>query len=232
MPPFDLTVDQLIEQLDRDLPGADPVAKVGEARARARVLGDLGDQLIDHYIRGARQAGASWSQIGDAMGISKQAAQQRGAPGRFARFTDRAREVVADAQARARDRREPAVEVEHVLAALLDAREALAAKLVTVLGGDPAALRDAALATLPGPGGTVPEHVPFSGAAKRLLEETTQSALDLGHNYVGTEHILLGVLRMPDTAAYRVLADAGLGYDRLKETVRTALMGFQHRNKR
>jgi len=231
MAPFDLTVDQLIAQLERDLPEADPVAKVGEARARARALGDLGDELIDHFIRTARQSGASWSQIGDAMGVSKQAAQQRGAPGRYARFTDRARQVVADAQALAREGRSPAVEPEHVLVTLLDATEALAAKVVTVLGVDPRALGETVRAGLPSGAETPPEHVPFSAGAKQLLEETTQSALDLGHNYVGTEHMLLGLLRMPDTAAGRALTAAGLDYARVKETVQTALMGFQHRSK-
>ncbi|GIF64246.1 hypothetical protein Ais01nite_22810 [Asanoa ishikariensis] len=230
MAPFDISVDDLIAQLDRDLPDADPVARVGEARSRARALGDLGDQLIDHFVRAARQTGASWSQIGDAMGVSKQAAQQRGT-NRFSRFTARAAEVVSAGQALARDRRNPSVEPEHVLVALLGATEALAAKLVVALGADPAALADTVTAGLPGPTETVPEHVPFSASAKQLLEETTQSALDLGHNYVGTEHILLGLLRMPDTAAGRVLHDAGFTYDRTRETVRTALVGLAHRIK-
>jgi hypothetical protein len=229
---LDISADELIAQLERDLPDADPVTRVGEARSRARALGDLGDQLIDHFIRAARLAGASWSQIGDAMGVSKQAAQQRGGAGRFARFTDRAREVVAAAQTLAGDRGNPQVEPEHVLVALLGATEALAAKLVKAMGGDPAALAERVTAGLPEPTETVPGHLPFSGGAKRLLEETTQAALDLGHNYVGTEHILLGILRMPDSDACLALADAGLTYERAKQTVETALLGFQHRKNR
>jgi hypothetical protein len=229
MAPFNLSVDDLISALEQDLPDADPVARVGEARSRARALGDLGDQLIDHFIRAARGSGASWSQIGDAMGVSKQAAQQRGT-GRFARFTARAAGVVTAAQALARERRNPWVEPEHVLVALLDAREALAAKLVGVLG-DPDALAETATARLPGPVDTVPEHVPFSGGAKQLLEETSQSALDLGHNYVGTEHLLLGLLRMPDSVAGRVLTDAGFNYEDTKRTTQAALAGLQHRVK-
>jgi hypothetical protein len=225
-----ISVDDLVTQLERDLPDADPVARVGEARSRARALGDLGDQLIDHFIRAARQTGASWSQIGDAMGVSKQAAQQRGT-GRFARFTVRARDVVSEAQALARERRNPSVDPEHVLVTLLGATEALAAKLVGALGGDPAALAETVTGRLPGTAETVPEHVPFSADAKQLLEETMQSALDLGHNYVGTEHILLGLLRMPDTVAGQVLGEAGFSYDRTKETLRTVLVGLQHRTK-
>ncbi|GIF75713.1 ATP-dependent Clp protease ATP-binding subunit [Asanoa siamensis] len=231
MAPLNLTVEELIAQLEGDLPHADPVARVGEARSRARALGDLGDQLIDHFIRAARQTGASWSQIGDAMGVSKQAAQQRGGPGRFARFTERAGQVVKDAQALARQRQNPAVEPEHVLVTLLGATEALAAKLVAALGTDPKALAETVTAGLPGQADPVPDHVPFSADAKQLLEETTQAALDLGHNYIGTEHILLGLLRLPDTAAGRALASAGFSYDTTKDAVRTALLGFQHRAK-
>ncbi|GAA1877111.1 ATP-dependent Clp protease ATP-binding subunit [Asanoa iriomotensis] len=232
MAPFDLSVDALISQLESDLPDADPVARVGEARSRARALGDLGDQLIDHFIRAARLSGASWSQIGDAMGVSKQAAQQRGGAGRFARFTEKAARVAKDSSALAHERGNPLVEPEHVLVALLGATDALAAKLVGTLGADPATLAEAVTGRLPAPGRkAAPDHVPFSAGAKQLLQEAMQSALDLGHNYVGTEHILLGVLRMPDTAAGQVLADAGLGYDRVKQAVETALLGFQHRAK-
>ncbi|MEV4621232.1 Clp protease N-terminal domain-containing protein [Asanoa sp. NPDC049573] len=229
MAPFNLSVDDLIAQLEQDLPDADPVARVGEARSRARALGDLGDQLIDHFIRAARANGASWSQIGDAMGVSKQAAQQRGT-GRFARFTARAAGVVSAAQALARDRGNPSVEPEHVLVALLEAREALAAKLIGVLG-HPDALAETARARLPQPADSVPEHVPFSSGSKQLLEETTQAALDLGHNYVGTEHLLLGLLRMPDSVAGRLLTDAGFTYDDTKKTTQAALAGLQHRIK-
>ncbi|MEV0720569.1 Clp protease N-terminal domain-containing protein [Asanoa sp. NPDC050611] len=231
MAPFDISVDDLIGQLERDLPDADPVARVGEARSRARALGDLGDQLIDHFIRAARLSGASWSQIGDAMGVSKQAAQQRGGAGRFARFTEKAAKVVKDGQALARTRGDQQVQPEHVLVALLGATDALAAKLVGALGQDPAALAAAVTARLPAEAGPAPEHVPFDAAAKQLLEETTQSALDLGHNYVGTEHILLGLLRMPDTAAGQVLTEAGFSYAGVRQAVETALLGFQHRAK-
>src|SRR2546423_13970534 len=97
-----MTVEEMIEQIEADLPAADPLAKVGEAQRRARALNDVGDQLVDHYVAQARAGGASWSQIGDALGVSKQAAQQRRAGAQFDRFTLRARNVVVRAQERAR----------------------------------------------------------------------------------------------------------------------------------
>jgi ClpA/ClpB-like protein len=228
MAPLDIRLDELIAQVDRDLPDEDAVAKVGEARRRARELGDLGDQLIDAFVQRARVAGASWSQIGDAMGVSKQAAQQRGAPTTLSRFTDRARRIVATGQAEARDLRHPAVEPEHILAVVLDATDGMAAKIVQTQGKDPAGLAAAIRATLPERGDGEPrEHVPFSPMSKRLLEETQQSALDLGHNYIGTEHVLLGVLRLTDSPAARVLVDAGIDHARARDLVAAALMGYQ-----
>src|SRR5258706_12178857 len=97
MTPLDVNLRQLIEQLDADLTGADALAKVTEAQQRARSLTGIGDQLIDHFVSKAREGGTSWSQLGDALGVSKQAAQQRWVPGQtnFSRFTMRARHVVA-----------------------------------------------------------------------------------------------------------------------------------------
>jgi hypothetical protein len=237
MAPLHITVGQLIDQIEHDLPDADPVTLVGEARNRARTLGELGDKLIDHFIQSARRAGASWSQIGDAMGVSKQAAQQRGGgggpAGRFARFTERARKVVADAQRLAHEQRHPAVEPEHVLIAVLEETGCLAAKIVEAHGGDPAALAEQVRAALPpAGGGEAVEHVPFSPASKKLLEETAQSAVDLVNNYIGTEHILLGVLRLPDTAAARVLIEAGIDHARARDMVAAALMGWQESAKK
>src|SRR4051794_1541741 len=101
MPPLDVTLESLIDNLDAELAEADALAKVGEARQRARGLAELGDQLVDHYVAAARAGGSSWAQIGDAMGVSKQAAQQRKGPAVFERYTVRARRVVVHAQEQA-----------------------------------------------------------------------------------------------------------------------------------
>src|SRR5437899_7284960 len=102
MTPLTVKLQELIDQIEADLPDAAPVAKIGEARLRGRTLVDLGDQLVDHYVHAARAAGASWSQIGEALGVSKQAAQQRRADSQFERFTGRARHVVVLAEGHAR----------------------------------------------------------------------------------------------------------------------------------
>src|SRR5215471_14162962 len=119
MTPLNVNLQELIDQIDADLPEADPVTKVGEARLRARTLTDLGDQLVDHYVHAARAEGASWSQIGDALGVSKQAAQQRRTDPTFERFTPRARHVLVLAHDRARTLRHDQVGTGHLLLGIL-----------------------------------------------------------------------------------------------------------------
>ena len=80
MSPLDISLADLIARLDEELPDASDLSRISEARLRAQTLSDLGDQLIDHYVSKAKQTGASWTEIGDAIGVSKQAAQQRHAP--------------------------------------------------------------------------------------------------------------------------------------------------------
>ena len=230
MAPLQITVGQLIDQLEQDLPDADAVARVGEARSRARELGELGDQLVDHFIQAARRGGASWSQIGDAMGVSKQAAQQRGsaaAAGRLARFTPRARAAVNSAQALAGDLRNAAVEPDHVAVIVLGG-DGLAAKVVESYGANPTELAATVRASLPAAAADPTVPAPFSAAATSLLELTGQAAVELGNNYIGTEHMLLALLQMPDTRGAQVLSAAGIDHAKAHDLVTAALAGYRH----
>ena len=227
-PPLDVNVQTLIEQIDTDLPDADPLAKIAEARRRARLLNDAGDQLVDHYVSQARAGGASWSQIGDALGVSKQAAQQRRWGGQFERFTARARHVVVLAQDRARALRHTAVTPDHLLLAMIEEGEGLAAKVVEKLAGPLTAVAEAVKADLVPGTGAQPVHVPFDADCKRIMDETLDQAVGLGHNYIGTEHMLLGLLRVPECRAAGVLTGFGVDYDRARDMVAGALIGFQH----
>src|SRR5256885_13586171 len=130
-----MDLQKLIDEIDSALPDADPLARTGEAQRRARALNDVGDQLVDHYVARARATGASWSQIGDALGVSKQAAQQRRAGAQYERFTLRARNVVIRAQDRARALRHPEVTTEHLLLALVEEEEGIAAKVIAAMAG-------------------------------------------------------------------------------------------------
>jgi hypothetical protein len=221
-----MNLEKLIEQIDADLPDADALTKIGEAQRRTRALNDVGDQLVDHYVAQARAAGASWSQIGDALGVSKQAAQQRRAGGQFDRFTGRARNLVVVAQDQARRLRHPAVTTEHLLLAMIES-EGLGAMVIAQLAGPLETVAEAVTANLVPGTGAQPVHVPFAEDCKRVLDETLDQALGLGHNYIGTEHILLGIMKVPDSPGAQLLSGFGVDYDRARDMVAGALIGFQ-----
>jgi hypothetical protein len=222
MSPLPARLDDLIAHVLTQDPDADALSHLVAAAVTAEQLGELADHLLGHFVDQARRAGASWTEIGRSIGVTKQAAQQRfvpraaGAPSvvdvsRFGRFTERARHVVVRAEAEARQAANDQVGVEHVVLGMLDEREALAARAIEAQGVSLDTAR-AAIATLIGPAcAYLPEHIPFSPAAKKLLELTLREALRMGHNYVGTEHVLLAVLSEESPSAVVL---SGLGVDR------------------
>ena len=204
MPAVPLRLDDLIASVRAEHRDDDPLAHVSTAVLLAGQIGDVADHLIGHFVDQARRAGASWTDIGRSMGVTKQAAQQRFVPrtellrgaggSRFGRFTARARHVVVTAEAEARQAGNDVVDVPHVMLGLIAEREALAARAIAARGVDLDTLRAAVANLLEPASGPLPEHIPFSPAAKKTLELTLQEALRLGHNYIGTEHILLAIL--------------------------------------
>jgi Clp amino terminal domain, pathogenicity island component len=228
MTPLNVRLQELIDQIETDLPAADPVTKIGEARLRSRTLVDLGDQLVDHYVHAARAEGASWSQIGDVLGVTKQAAQQRRADWQFERYTPRARNVVVLAQDRARALKHTEINSGHLLLGLLGEPDGIAGKVLVMLAGSLDAVSGAAHARLtPGEGKPPTGSLPMAQDAKDALGEVVPVALDLGHNYVGTEHLLLALLRVPDSVGAEVLTGLGVSYDRVRDAVNVMLAGYQ-----
>src|SRR3954469_22200474 len=126
MSPLNISLADLIARLDEELPDAHPLAPISEAPLHPQTLADLGDQLVSHYVGKARRAGASWSEIGDAIGVSKQAAQQRHTPAPFERFTDLNRHSIVLAQEAARTHKHDLIGTEHILLGLLGEPRGLA----------------------------------------------------------------------------------------------------------
>ncbi|MBW5483769.1 ATP-dependent Clp protease ATP-binding subunit [Streptomyces bambusae] len=199
-------LDDLIEAIKKS--HADALEQLSGAVVVAEHLGDVADHLIGHFVDQARRSGASWTDIGRSMGVTRQAAQKRFvAKGDgdldlsqgFSRFTPRARNVVVTAQAEARRAGHTEIRPEHLVLGLLAEPEGLWAAALRKAGVELDAVRPAATALLPEPSGDpVPDLVPFDAAAKKALELTFRAALRLGHNFVGTEHILLGILELED----------------------------------
>ena len=186
----------------------EPLDQLTDAVLAAEFLGEIADHLIGHFVDQARKSGASWTDIGRCMGVTKQAAQKRFVPkspsdagaldpnAGFGRFTPRARNVVVVAQNKAHEAGNNEIHTAHLLLALFAEPEGLAVKLLASQGVDADAV--AAAVTLPPRVDDVPALIPFSPAAKKVLELTFRQALRLGHNYIGTEHILLALLEAED----------------------------------
>lgn len=221
-------LDELIEAIKKVHP--QPLDQLSDAVIAADHLGEVADHLIGHFVDQARRSGASWSEIGKSMGVTRQAAQKRfvpkdpGEPSAldpsqgFGRYTPRAKNVVMAAMNEAQAARNPEIRPEHLLLGLLVEPEGLAAKAITAQDVLLDTVRQAATAALPPAADQVPDLIPYDAAARKVLELTFREALRLGHNYIGTEHILLALLEFEDGSG--VLA--GLGIDKAATEARLA----------
>jgi hypothetical protein len=225
MTPLNVNLQRLIEAIDTDLPTAGPVDKVSEAQQRARSLSDIGDQLIDHFVTRARSTGTPWAQIGDALGVTRQAAQQRWVPPVYQRFTNRARHVVVLAQEWVRTLRHGYIGTEHLLLGLLDEPDGLGAKVLIELAGSAEAVRDPLVNGLRPDVAIPPAKIPFTRKGKEALGHANAEAMALGHDWVGTEHLLLGLLKIPDGTAAQVLLALNIGHDEVRAKVVVATAG-------
>ena len=221
MAEFPVPLDNLITYVKALHPDGGPLDNVSDAMVVATQLDEQSDALIGHFVDQARRSGASWSQIGGSMGVSKQAAQKRfvsrddgglAPEGHqiFSRFTQRARNVISAAGRVAGT--EP-VDAAHLAAALLAEPDGVGAKIIrragltgdqvyAAVGAGPAAAgEDTDAAAL--------RQLSFAAGGKATFKGALKWALRLGHNYIGTEHLLLGVL-VADGRTSKALASLGL----------------------
>ncbi|WP_263165656.1 Clp protease N-terminal domain-containing protein [Streptomyces sp. SCSIO ZS0520] len=211
----------------------DVLEQLTDAVVAADHLGEVADHLIGHFVDQARRSGASWAEIGRSMGVTRQAAQKRFVPKDpgeapaldpnqgFGRFTPRARNAVVAAHHEAQSAAHAEVRAEHLVLGLLAEPESLAVHALTSQGATVEQLRGAATDALPGPAENPPELIPYDAGARKVLELTFRQALRLGHNYIGTEHLLLSLLEHEDGSG--VLSGLGVDKDRVEAEV-TALL--------
>ncbi|MFG2003769.1 Clp protease N-terminal domain-containing protein [Spirillospora sp. NPDC048911] len=207
-------LDELIEAI-KSGPSPDALGQLSDAVLLGEHLGEVADHLIGHFVDQARRSGASWTEIGTSMGVTKQAAQKRfvakttDVEQRLDRFTLRAKACVKAAHREAAEARNAQVLPEHLLLGLLSQPEAIAAKAILAQDVSLDAVRQAAI--LPPPvDDKAPEPIPYSAQATKALELTFREALRLGHNYLGTEHLLLALLELEDGTGPL----SGLGVDK------------------
>jgi ATP-dependent Clp protease ATP-binding subunit ClpA len=232
--PFPVPLDNLIAYVKAQQPQGDPLGELAEAVAVAGRLDEQSDALIGHFVDQARHSGASWSQIGASMGVSKQAAQKRFVPrwdgsdpipeGQlFSRFTQRARNVLAVAQAIVGSAE---VSAGAIVVGLLSEPEGLAAKIMHELGATDEAVSSAfglsPVVTKPDADPVALRQIGFADDAKSLLRGTLKAVLRLGHNYVGTEHLLLGAL-FADGPAAATLVRLGVTVEAVEAGITTEI---------
>jgi hypothetical protein len=217
-------LDDLIDAIKKA--HTDPLEQLTDAVLAAQTLNEISDHLIGHFVDQARRSGASWTQIGQAMGVSKQAVQKRFVPkdpatpndmdpsAGFGKFTPRARNVVVSSQNEAHKAKNTTITTAHLVLGLLSEPESLAVVAMQAYGLTPERIRETVTPLLPPAADEVPALIPFDGDAKKALELTFREALRLGHNYIGTEHLLLALLEIENGEG--VLSGLGLEKERLE----------------
>jgi ATP-dependent Clp protease ATP-binding subunit ClpA len=206
---------------------SDALDQLTDAVLTAEHLGDVADHLLGHFVDQARRSGASWTEIGKCMGVTKQAAQKRfvqkvdamDPTEGFSRFTPRARAAIVEAQNVTREAGNVEISPDHLILGLLSDAESLAMRLLAEQSVTPQTLRDTI--HLPAPDGEQPALIPFNGAARKALELTFREALRLGHNYIGTEHLLLALFETEDDTG--VLHRCGIDKDRTEASIHRIL---------
>src|SRR5215469_10271199 len=232
------TLQELIEIVRQDAGSDQPLDQLVAAAAAAAQLEETTDALLGHFVDRCRRDGRSWTEISNALGVTKQAVHKRFAPAlaahivaatpnpTFERFTDRARHVVAASRQVAASLGATGVGSEHLLLGLFAEPSGIAGRALTAMNVREGRVR-ALLASRPGlddgrgAANNSASRRPaddtdsasatpgFSDDGKRALRDALTEALEFGHNYIGTEHLLLGLYRNPDSAATWILLEAG-----------------------
>ena len=218
------TLDELISSVQNAAPSGDALEQLSEALHTVGQMEDVSDALLGHFVEQCRADGRSWSEISAALGVSKQAAHKRFSPGpgravAFERFTPRAREVLRIASDEAARLGHGDVRTEHLLLALFADPNAIAARVLADAGIERSAVEARVVATLPvgspGPNG----ERPFVPTTLDALRASGEVALELGHNFIGTEHLLLAIFRAADNPAAAILVSVGAEPDDLRRRV-------------
>lgn len=226
-------LNALIAQVRDEHPDADPLARVAAACQTAADLEQVADHLVGHFVDEARAAGFTWTQIGEHIGVTKQAARKRFAPpdvpqqvtdaaargNVFGRYTDRARHVVVLAQENARQHGHPLISTEHLLLGICQEDSDIGARAVEASGVPVADLQAAVTARLAPASTELHGHIPFSQEGKKTLELAARSSLRLGHEQVGTGHLLLALIEEGTGLAAEVLTETGITAERAQTEV-------------
>ena len=217
-------LDDLIDGIVQVRSGV--LEQLAEAVLAADHLGEVADHLIGHFVDQARRSGASWTEIGRSMGVTKQAAQQRNVPKDQLQssnipFTARAWSVLTAAQREAKNAGNTEIGPVHLAVGLLAEPKSVAIAVLAQLGITPDMITAATRSYFPLASEEVPELIPTSQDGRKALDLAHREALRMGHNYVGTEHILLGLIEFE--AGNGPLAALNIDQQNARERVKAIL---------
>lgn len=215
------TLQELVETVERDAPSSDLLDLLSTASSTVAQLEEVGDAVLGHFVDRCRRQGHSWTEISAALGVTKQAAHKRfsfPAP-TLERFTPRARHAVDAATRAARGLGHNFVGSEHLLLGLFSEPQGLAAQVLAEAGVTREAVEAKVVEAVPRATEPLLDNPLYVPEASLALQGALGKALRLGHNDIGTEHILLGLVRDRDTRAAWILGDLGVS----AEWIRTRL---------
>ncbi len=222
------SLQELIATVRADARSDDALDQLTAAWRTVTELEEVADAALAHFVDQCRRNGRSWSEISKALGVTKQAVHKRfsSAPPTLERFTPRARAILPAAVEAARGLGHNYVGTEHLLLALFADSEALAAKVLTEAKITRTSVEQQILKKMPRRSSTA-EAPPLTPRAAACIEKAVEEALQLGHNYVGTEHVLLALFGDPEALAAKILTDSGAAYDDFRDRVIEKLLGSQ-----
>jgi ClpA/ClpB-like protein len=223
-------LQELIETIRRDADSDDPLDQLATASSTVTELNETSDAALGYFVDRARASGKSWVEISKVLGVTKQAVHKRfSSPWpkpTFERFTQKARTIMTEAPTFARSLNHAYIGTEHLLLAQLAEPDSIAGKILLGAGVTEAKLREAIPAGGPDKAPEPDAELPYTPRASEALGLALSEALKLGHNYIGTEHILLALYRNPEGLAAKALNRFGLDVETANAKVVEALAGY------
>jgi len=222
-------LNALIATVTADATSDAPLARLATASAVAGELAETGDALVGHFVDACRAAGHTWAEISESLGVTRQAAHKKysAIPRDLERWTVRARQVLEHAVSTAVAFGHAYVGTEHLLLGLFPPG-GIGAQILDGYGLTQESTAEQVLALAPRRD-SGPSDPPFTPLAAQALGGALTEAISMGHNYVGTEHLLLGLFGQPEGIAAQILARNGATHADVKAKVVELLLAFMQK---
>jgi hypothetical protein len=223
------SLEAMIATVRADAASDDALDQLAAASRTVAELEEVSDATLAHFVDQCRRTGRSWSDISKALGVTKQAAHKRFslATTTLERFTPRARAALRAAADEARSLGHGYIGTEHLLLGLFTPAESLAAQVLDEARITHADVEQRVLYVSARGSFIAETDPPFTPRAAECIERAVAEALRLGHNYVGTEHLLLALFADTESLAASILTDLAATYDDFRDRVIEKLSGYR-----